>query len=43
MLPNPQDYDPAYIGVDTDTWINEGVVPSGDWSDFTIWARLRKV
>lgn len=38
LLPNPQDYDPNYIGSDSDAWLTESIVPMGDWeTPFSIW------
>jgi len=38
-LPNPQDYDPNYLGTDPDPWLAESiVVPSSEWeTPFSIW------
>jgi len=38
-LPNPQDYDPNYLGTDPDPWLTESiVVPSSEWeTPFSIW------
>jgi len=38
-LPDPQDYDPRYVGIDPDPWLSESVVvPSSDWeTPFSLW------
>jgi len=39
-LPNPQDYDPNWIGADADPWLEESIVipPDSDWeTPFSIW------
>lgn len=37
-LPDPQIYDPNYVGVSSDTWTTESIVPTGDWeTPFSIW------
>jgi len=39
-LPNPEDYDPKYVGTDPDPWQTESIVipPDGDWeTPFSIW------
>lgn len=39
-LPNPQDYDPSWVGSDPDPWLEESIVipPDGDWETaFSFW------
>jgi hypothetical protein len=36
-LPDPQDYDPNYVGTNPDPWITESIVPTGDWHEFHLW------
>ena len=38
LLPNPQDYDPNYIGINSDPWLTESVMLAGNWeTPFSIW------
>lgn len=43
LLPNPQDYDPNYVGADPDGWLAESIVLPGDWgTPFSIWLGCAK-
>lgn len=43
-LPDPQTYDPNYVGANPDQWVSDSIViPTGDWSEpFMIWLGLKQ-
>ncbi len=43
LLPNPDPYDPNYMGANSDPWLTESVVLTGNWeAPFSIWLGCAK-